>query len=105
MIVSFIFFFFFSSRRRHTRLTWDWSSDVCSSDLLPVLSLLMLMGGIAPTQVAQAGLVIAATTLAAGSLGTLVALWREKTFQVLALTVLFLVLYLCVVQALPKLAE
>src|SRR3989454_7885077 len=28
-------FFFFSSRRRHTRLQGDWSSDVCSSDLLP----------------------------------------------------------------------
>src|SRR6266571_5804523 len=28
------FFFFFSSRRRHTSLTCDWSSDVCSSDLL-----------------------------------------------------------------------
>src|SRR6266566_3832363 len=27
-------FFFFSSRRRHTRLQRDWSSDVCSSDLL-----------------------------------------------------------------------
>src|SRR6266581_7714842 len=27
--------FFFSSRRRHTRWTGDWSSDVCSSDLLP----------------------------------------------------------------------
>src|SRR5690242_10858868 len=26
--------FFFSSRRRHTRLTCDWSSDVCSSDLV-----------------------------------------------------------------------
>src|SRR3989344_291454 len=24
---------FFSSRRRHTSLTCDWSSDVCSSDL------------------------------------------------------------------------
>src|SRR5713101_9337859 len=30
-----MFFFFFSSRRRHTRLTCDWSSDVCSSDLTP----------------------------------------------------------------------
>src|SRR6267142_5923237 len=30
-----LFFFFFSSRRRHTRLTCDWSSDVCSSDLKP----------------------------------------------------------------------
>src|SRR5699024_3571536 len=28
------FFFFFSSRRRHTRSKRDWSSDVCSSDLL-----------------------------------------------------------------------
>src|ERR1039457_584522 len=30
----FFFFFFFSSRRRHTRLQGDWSSDVCSSDLV-----------------------------------------------------------------------
>src|SRR6266487_5605027 len=29
-------FFFFSSRRRHTRWTGDWSSDVCSSDLMLV---------------------------------------------------------------------
>src|SRR5258706_12356498 len=31
------FFFFFSSRRRHTRLVSDWSSDVCSSDLVAIL--------------------------------------------------------------------
>src|SRR5699024_7665799 len=30
------FFFFFSSRRRHTRSKRDWSSDVCSSDLIKV---------------------------------------------------------------------
>src|SRR3989442_4667470 len=29
-----VYFFFFSSRRRHTRCGRDWSSDVCSSDLL-----------------------------------------------------------------------
>src|SRR6266516_3945170 len=29
-----MFFVFFSSRRRHTRSYGDWSSDVCSSDLL-----------------------------------------------------------------------
>src|SRR6266508_4826101 len=29
-------FFFFSSRRRHTRWPRDWSSDVCSSDLMPL---------------------------------------------------------------------
>src|SRR2546429_4147139 len=27
--------FFFSSRGRHTRCSRDWSSDVCSSDLVP----------------------------------------------------------------------
>src|SRR5699024_12235526 len=27
--------FFFSSRRRHTISKRDWSSDVCSSDLMP----------------------------------------------------------------------
>src|SRR6266700_4790993 len=31
------FFFFFSSRRRHTRFSRDWSSDVCSSDLLDLI--------------------------------------------------------------------
>src|SRR2546427_3358905 len=29
-----IVIFFFSSRRRHTRFDCDWSSDVCSSDLI-----------------------------------------------------------------------
>src|SRR5699024_12027835 len=29
------YFFFFSSRRRHTISKRDWSSDVCSSDLMP----------------------------------------------------------------------
>src|SRR5574339_881590 len=31
-----LFSFFFSSRRRHTRSPGDWSSDVCSSDLVPL---------------------------------------------------------------------
>src|SRR5690625_3905586 len=34
MRVRQFFFFFFSSRRRHTRWPRDWSSDVCSSDLV-----------------------------------------------------------------------
>src|SRR6266704_4097587 len=33
-----IVFFFFSSRRRHTRSKRDWSSDVCSSDLIDIRS-------------------------------------------------------------------
>jgi hypothetical protein len=68
--------------------------------VVPVLALLLLLGGVSAEQVGQALLIMAATALAAGSLGGLVALWREKTFPALALTVLFLVLYLCLVQAL-----
>src|SRR6266508_4966213 len=33
--------FFFSSRGRHTRWPRDWSSDVCSSDLLDRLAMLI----------------------------------------------------------------
>src|SRR5258705_1799132 len=33
-VLSICSVFFFSSRRRHTRCLSDWSSDVCSSDLL-----------------------------------------------------------------------
>src|SRR5256885_17143303 len=38
------FIFFFSSRRRHTRLQGDWSSDVCSSDLLTAATLRAVPG-------------------------------------------------------------
>src|SRR5699024_11267306 len=35
LVCAYIFCaFFFSSRRRHTRSKRDWSSDVCSSDLV-----------------------------------------------------------------------
>src|SRR5690606_11192993 len=34
VMCTLIFCFFFSSRRRHTRFSRDWSSDVCSSDLV-----------------------------------------------------------------------
>src|SRR5690606_24822998 len=36
--------FFFSSRRRHTTFSRDWSSDVCSSDLLIAIALLSTAG-------------------------------------------------------------
>src|SRR5207237_6902799 len=32
--ILYLMFVFFSSRRRHTRFKCDWSSDVCSSDLI-----------------------------------------------------------------------
>src|SRR5438094_8279643 len=37
MRFAYALFFFFSSRRRHTRSYGDWSSDVCSSDLVETL--------------------------------------------------------------------
>src|SRR5574337_472797 len=43
------FVFFFSSRRRHTRLSGDWSSDVCSSDLLILCRPLLLLPSIFPS--------------------------------------------------------
>src|SRR3989442_5786568 len=44
--------FFFSSRRRHTRCGRDWSSDVCSSDLVVLIFLIIvnLIGGIGLAQ-------------------------------------------------------
>src|SRR5207237_2383314 len=32
--LALLLYFFFSSRRRHTRFKCEWSSDVCSSDLV-----------------------------------------------------------------------
>lgn len=65
---------------------------------VPVLAMLLLLGGIDPEQVLQTVAVLGASAMAAGSLGGLVAFWRERTFQALALSVLFLVLYVCVTQ-------
>src|SRR5690625_6356448 len=53
----FLSIFFFSSRRRHTRWPRDWSSDVCSSDLLAVqhdvTARLHFVGKVAPQDVAR----------------------------------------------------
>src|SRR5712675_1098884 len=43
-----VFVFFFSSRRRHTRCSRDWSSDVCSSDLVVGGAVRDLLLGIVP---------------------------------------------------------
>src|SRR6266568_5266924 len=47
--------FFFSSRRRHTRWNCDWSSDVCSSDLVDVRSLVPLDTATILAEVAKTG--------------------------------------------------
>src|SRR5438046_7328995 len=46
VLFFFFCFFFFSSRRRHTRLVSDWSSDVCSSDLMRGDDLTAGLGGL-----------------------------------------------------------
>src|SRR5205085_5749119 len=47
--------FFFSSRRRHTRFDCDWSSDVCSSDLVQVVFMMNgPLGGICMLRDARA---------------------------------------------------
>lgn len=58
---------------------------------LPVFALLWLFGGVAGAQVARTFAVTAASALVAGSLGSTIACWRDKTFQALALTALALV--------------
>jgi ABC-type Na+ efflux pump permease subunit len=64
----------------------------------PVFFLCMLLGGVAPAQIVDVLGVTAAAGLAGGALGLLVALWRDRTFQSLALTVLLMVLSLVAVE-------
>ncbi|WP_372896471.1 ABC transporter permease subunit [Stieleria sp.] len=61
---------------------------------LPLFLVLPLLGGVSPGQVFSVFLVTAATVIFAGSIGTVVGLWREKTFQAIALTVLILLMLL-----------
>jgi ABC-type transport system involved in multi-copper enzyme maturation permease subunit len=63
---------------------------------LPLFMLAALLGGVSFGQIARVLAVTLATVLACGSLGSTLALWREKTFQALAMTVLSLVLWLTV---------
>src|SRR5688572_32174138 len=46
-MVGFYSFFFFSSRRRHTRFDCDWSSDVCSSDLMRLAIMFSILAVVA----------------------------------------------------------
>jgi ABC-type transport system involved in multi-copper enzyme maturation permease subunit len=61
---------------------------------LPLFLLAVLFGGVSFAQVGRVFAVTLATAVVAGSLGSTLALWREKTFQALALTVLALVFWL-----------
>jgi len=67
---------------------------------LPIFMLLTLFGGVSPAQVVRVFAVTLATILAAGSLGSTVALARDKTFQSLAMTALILVIWVAGFEAL-----
>jgi len=57
---------------------------------LPFFMLTVLFGGVSFAQILRVFAVTLASALAAGSLASTIALWREKTFQTLALTALAL---------------
>lgn len=61
---------------------------------LPMLLIIALLGGVSNGQIIRIEGVTLASALVAGSLGSTIALWREKTFQALAMTALLLVLWL-----------
>ena len=66
---------------------------------LPLFMMMTLLGGIDLHQILGMFFVTLTAALAAGSLGVTIALWREKTFQTLALTVLTLTTWLGVWEA------
>lgn len=61
---------------------------------LPFLMLVALLGGVSTGQILRIEVVTLASAFVAGSLGSMIALWREKTFQALAMTALVIVLWL-----------
>lgn len=65
---------------------------------LPAFALTSLMGGVELSQIGWSLAITASAALAAGSWGTLIAFWREKTFQTLAYSVLGLVLFVGLVE-------
>src|SRR3954453_1053749 len=65
---------------------------------LPLLTIIALLGGVSTGQIFRVEAVTLASAFFAGSLGSTIALWREKTFQALAMTALILVLWLLCVE-------
>jgi ABC-type Na+ efflux pump permease subunit len=70
----------------------------------PIFMLLTLFGGVSAEQVGRVFAVTLATILAAGSLGSTIALARDKTFQSLAMTALVLMIWIGVWEAVAALA-
>lgn len=68
----------------------------------PVFALMTLWGGLGFDQVARVFVVTLLSVLASGSLGAMLGLWREKTFQTVALTALALVIWTAVWEAVAR---
>ena len=63
---------------------------------LPIFAWISLFGGISFAQIGNVFVTTAVSALAAGSLGSTIALWREKTFQTLALTAMAVLFWLLI---------
>lgn len=72
---------------------------------LPLFLTLPLLGGVSPWQVALVFVVTGTTILLAGSIGTVMGMWREKTFQAIALTMLSLLMYIGIGELIAELAH
>ena len=70
---------------------------------IPVCVFLHLLGGIELTQILWMELLCLITVFATGSWAALVAFWREKTFQTLAISVLGMVVFLGIVEVIVNL--
>ncbi len=66
---------------------------------LPLLLLIAILGGVTVRQVFWATAIIVVTAAWSGALANLVAFWREKTFQTLAITLLTIVSWLAMCEA------
>ncbi len=82
---------------------------LCASLLLPVVLVglsgplflfIHWLGGVAPAQIGYVLGISLATAFAGGAWGTLVAYWREKTFQTLAICLIGVVQFIAVIEGL-----
>lgn len=60
----------------------------------PMFAAVSLFGGVSADQILRALAITLGAILTAGSLGSLIGLWRDKTFQTVALTAVILVLWI-----------
>jgi ABC-type transport system involved in multi-copper enzyme maturation permease subunit len=67
---------------------------------IPVFMVIAVLGGVSYYQIVRVLLVTLFSMAACGSIGSCVALWRDKTFQAIATSILLLVLWICFAETL-----